>query len=323
MTFFKMTASPHMHGEQSTQSIMLDVIIALLPLIGWGVYAFGSRALLVVCVSVISCVLSEYIYRKLTHKSNSINDLSAVITGIILALTLPVTVPIWITVIGGVFAIVIVKQLFGGLGKNVVNPALAARVFLFTAFPQQLTTFTGFKDRYSLFVNYDVVTSPTPLTQEMASKPSILDLFIGNHNGSIGEISEILLLVGFIYLLYRKVITWHIPVSFIGSVALITLIFPQAGANNIDFMIAQLTTGSLVFGAVYMATDYVTSPVTSKGRLIYGTGCGLITVFIRYFGGYPEGVSFAILIMNLLVWYIDMFTKPKVFGGGKNVKSKQ
>lgn len=323
MTFFKMTASPHMHGEQSTQSIMLDVIIALLPLIGWGVYAFGSRALLVVCVSVISCVLSEYIYRKLTHKSNSINDLSAVITGIILALTLPVTVPIWITVIGGVFAIVIVKQLFGGLGKNVVNPALAARVFLFTAFPQQLTTFTGFKDRYSLFVNYDVVTSPTPLTQEMASKPSILDLFIGNHNGSIGEISEILLLVGFIYLLYRKVITWHIPVSFIGSVALITLIFPQAGANNIDFMIAQLTTGSLVFGAVYMATDYVTSPVTSNGRLIYGTGCGLITVFIRYFGGYPEGVSFAILIMNLLVWYIDMFTKPKVFGGGKNVKSKQ
>lgn len=323
MTFFKMTASPHMHGEQSTQSIMLDVIIALLPLIGWGVYAFGSRALLVVCVSVISCVLSEYIYRKLTHKSNSINDLSAVITGIILALTLPVTVPIWITVIGGVFAIVIVKQLFGGLGKNVVNPALAARVFLFTAFPQQLTTFTGFKDRYSLFVNYDVVTSPTPLTQEMASKPSILDLFIGNHNGSIGEISELLLLVGFAYLLYRKVITWHIPVSFIGSVALITFIFPQAGANNIDFMIAQLTTGSLVFGAVYMATDYVTSPVTSKGRLIYGTGCGLITVFIRYFGGYPEGVSFAILIMNLLVWYIDMFTKPKVFGGGKNVKSKQ
>ena len=323
MTFFKMTASPHMHGEQSTQSIMLDVIIALLPLIGWGVYAFGSRALLVVCVSVISCVLSEYIYRKLTHKSNSINDLSAVITGIILALTLPVTVPIWITVIGGVFAIVIVKQLFGGLGKNVVNPALAARVFLFTAFPQQLTTFTGFKDRYSLFVNYDVVTSPTPLTQEMASKPSILDLFIGNHNGSIGEISEMLLLVGFIYLLYRKVITWHIPVSFIGSVALITFIFPQAGANNIDFMIAQLTTGSLVFGAVYMATDYVTSPVTSKGRLIYGTGCGLITVFIRYFGGYPEGVSFAILIMNLLVWYIDMFTKPKVFGGGKNVKAKQ
>lgn len=323
MTFFKMTASPHMHGDQSTRSIMLDVIIALLPLIGWGVYAFGSRALLVVCVSVLSCVLSEYIYRKLVHKTNSVGDLSAVITGIILALTLPVTVPIWMTVIGGVFAIVIVKQLFGGLGKNVVNPALAARVFLFTAFPQQLTTFTEFKERYSLFVNYDVVTSATPLTQEMSLKPSMMDLFIGNHNGSIGEISELLLLIGFLYLLYRKVITWHIPVSFVATVAIITLIFPQGGANNFAFMLAQLTSGSLVFGAVFMATDYVTSPVTSIGRLIYGVGCGLITVFIRYFGGYPEGVSFAILIMNLLVWYIDMFTRPKVFGGVKNVKAKQ
>ena len=322
MTFFKMTASPHMHGKQNTRNIMLDVVIALLPLIGWGVYAFGSRALLVVCASVISCVISEYIYRKLLHKSNSINDLSAVITGIILALTLPVTVPVWMIVIGSVFAIVIVKQLFGGLGKNVVNPALAARVFLFIAFPQELTKFTEFKERYYLFVNYDVVTAATPLTQDMASKPSILDLFIGNHNGSIGEISELLICIGFLYLLYRKVITWHIPVSFVASVAVVTLLFPADGAGNLSFMLTQLTSGSLVFGAVFMATDYVTSPVTSKGRIIYGIGCGLITLFIRYFGGYPEGGSFAILIMNLLVWYIDMFTKPKVFGGVKNVKSK-
>ncbi len=324
MSFFKMTASPHMHADKSTQNLMLDVIIALLPVIGWGVYAFGTRTLLVVGISVLSCVLTEYIYRKLAHKNNTIGDLSAIITGIILALTLPVTVPLWICVIGSIFAIAVVKQLFGGIGKNVVNPALAARVFLFIAFPQQASTFTEFKNRFPFFVNFenDVTACATPLAQDINEKKNILDLFFGNHSGSIGEISELLIIIGLLYLLFRKVITWHIPISFIGTVALVTFIFPQGDMGNLEFMLVQITSGSLFFGAVFMATDYVTSPVTSVGRIIYGVGCGLITLFIRYFGGYPEGVSFAILIMNLLVWYIDMFTKPKVFGGVKNVKAK-
>ncbi len=325
MSFFKMTASPHMHGDKSTQNLMLDVIISLLPVIGWGVYAFGTRTLLVVAVSVLSCVLTEYIYRKLAHKNNTIGDFSAIISGIILALTLPVTVPLWICVIGGIFAIAVVKQLFGGIGKNVVNPALAARVFLFVAFPQHVSTFTEFKDRFTFFVDFenDVIACATPLAQDIAEKKNILDLFFGNHSGSIGEISELLIIVGVLYLLFRKVITWHIPVSFVATVAVFTFLFPQGNMGNLEFMLVQITSGSLFFGAVFMATDYVTSPVTSTGRIIYGVGCGLITLFIRYFGGYPEGVSFAILIMNLLVWYIDMFTKPKVFGGVKNVKTKQ
>lgn len=321
-----MTASPHMHGDESTHKIMLDVVIALIPLIGWGVYAFGIRTLLVVAASVISCVLSEYIYRKLARKSNTIGDFSAVITGILLALTLPVTTPLWVCVIGGVFAIVVVKQLFGGLGKNVVNPALAARVFLFTAFPSYLSNdaFTKFGERIVTIWNTDLskIAGATPLAVDLQEKGSIMDLFLGLHGGCIGEISELLILIGGAYLLFKKVITWHIPVSFIATVAVLTFIFPLGSAGRLDFMLAELTTGGLVLGAFFMATDYVTSPVTSLGRLIYGCGCGLITVFIRYFGGYPEGVSFAILIMNLLVWYIDIFTRPKVFGGVKNVKAK-
>jgi len=327
MSFFKMTASPHMHSEENTHSIMLDVIIALLPLIGWGVFAFGERVLLVVGVSVIACVLSEFIYRKLLHKSNTIGDLSAVITGILLALTLPASVPLWICAIGGVFAIVVVKQLYGGLGKNVVNPALAARVFLFTAFPSYLSgsAFTKFGERLPLFGETDIsaIAGATPLAIEnLNEKGSVLDLFFGFHSGCIGEISEVLILLGGVYLLIRKVITWHIPVSILATVAVITFLFPQTG-NGLEFMLAELTTGGLLLGAFFMATDYVTSPITSKGRIIFGIGCGLITIFIRYFGGYPEGISFAILIMNLLVWYIDLFTRPKVFGGVKNVKSKQ
>ncbi|MBR3996655.1 MAG: RnfABCDGE type electron transport complex subunit D, partial [Clostridia bacterium] len=287
---------------------------------------FGIRTLYVVAVSVISCVLSEYIYRKLLHKTNTIGDLSAVVTGILLALTLPVTVPLWVCAVGGIFAIVVVKQLYGGIGKNVVNPALAARVFLFTAFPKYLSNFTSFGKSYGLISNYEsdvvAVAGATPLTQNISEKGSLIDLFLGNHSGCIGEISELLIIIGGLYLLFRKVITWHIPISFIGTVAIISFIFPLGGAQNLEFMLCELATGGLLIAAIFMATDYVTSPVTSNGRIIYGVGCGLITAFIRYFGGYPEGVSFAILIMNLLVWYIDMFTRPRVFGGAKIVKSK-
>lgn len=323
MSFFKITASPHMHGNESTGSIMLDVIISLIPALVWGVYAFGVRTLSVTAVCILAAVLTEYIYRKLAHKSNTISDLSAVVTGLLLALTLPVTVPLWVCALGSIFAIAIVKQLFGGIGKNVVNPALAARAFLFAAFPQYLSgCFTKFGEHIGfvgLPESLDGIAGATPLA-EAVKVESILDLFIGKHAGSIGEISEALLLLGGIYLLIRRVITWHIPVSFIATVAIVTYIFPLGGVSSLDYMLSELCAGGLFIGAIFMATDYVTSPATGKGRIIFGIGCGLITLFIRYFGGYPEGVSFAILIMNLLVWYIDMLTRPKVFGGAKNAK---
>lgn len=321
MNFLKMTASPHMHGSESTRQIMLDVIIALLPAFIWGIYGFGPRAITVVAVCVISAILTEYIYRKLAKKNNTVGDFSAAVTGFLLALTLPVNIPLWCCVLGSVFAIAVVKQLYGGIGKNVVNPALAARAFLFAAFPQYLSgCFTPFYTRFPFFGSIDAVASATPLSATV-ERNEILGLFIGNHSGSIGEVSEALLLLGGIYLLCRKVITWHIPVSYIGTVALVTVLFPAGGVDNLTFMLGELVTGGLFIGAFFMATDYVTSPATSKGRIIYGVGCGLLTLFIRYFGGYPEGVSFAILIMNLLVWYIDMFTRPKVFGGVKNAKA--
>lgn len=324
MSLLKMTASPHMHRNESTGTIMLDVIIALIPSLVWGIYAFGFRALTVTLVCVLSCVLTEYVYRKLARKSNTIFDFSAVVTGMLLAFTLPVGVPFWICVLGSIFAIALVKQLYGGIGKNVVNPALAARAFLFMAFPKELSTFVPFGVKYSLFGNppLDAVAGSTPLVAAKQETLSVIDLFIGNHTGAIGELSEALLLFGGLYLLLRKVITWHIPVTFIATVAIVTFFFPQGGADGVTFMLEQLFSGGLFIGAFFMATDYVTSPATSIGRIIFGIGCGLITLFIRYFGGYPEGVSFAILIMNLLVWYIDMATKPRVFGGGKNAKVK-
>lgn len=325
MNFLKITASPHMHTEENTSSIMLDVIIALLPSLAWGVYAYGIRTLLIAFITVTASVLSEYIYRKLMKKSNTVGDLSAVVTGLLLSMTLPVTVPFYVCVIGAVFAIVVVKQLFGGIGKNVVNPALAARVFLFTAFPKHLSIFADFGTKFGFAVDsskIDTIASATPLAQAVSEKGSVIDLFIGIHSGCIGELSEALILLGGIYLLIRKVITWHIPVAFLGTVAVVSFVFPQGGALPLNYMLVSLCSGGVALGAFFMATDYVTSPVTPKGKIIFGVGCGLITMFIRYFGGYPEGVSFAILIMNLLVWYIDMFTRPTVFGGVKNVKSK-
>ncbi len=324
MSLLKMTASPHMHKNESTSTIMLDVIIALIPALIWGIYAFGFRALTVTLICVLSCVLTEYVYRKLARKNNTVFDFSAAVTGVLLALTLPVGIPMWICVIGSVFAIALVKQLYGGIGKNVVNPALAARAFLFVAFPSELSTFLPFGIRTSLFgvPQIDSIASPTPLVASTQDVYSVYDLFVGNHSGTIGEISEVLLLFGGLYLLFKKVITWHIPVTFIATVAILSFIFPQGGVRGEIFMLRQLFSGGLFLGAFFMATDYVTSPATGKGRVIFGVGCGLITVFIRYFGGYPEGVSFAILIMNLLVWYIDIATKPRVFGGGNNAKTK-
>lgn len=315
--FLKMSASPHVHTPVTTSVLMLDVIVALIPALVWGIYAFGMRALYVTLVSVLSCVAFEFLYRKITKKPDNIGDLSAVVTGILLAYCLPSTIPLWIVVSGAFFAIVIVKQLYGGIGKNVVNPALAARVFLFVSFSSQMSNYVE--------PHTDTIASATPLAMlQKGSVPSYTagDMFFGEIPGCIGEVSVSLLVLGGIYLLCRRVITWHIPVSYLATVAIIAFMFPAGDFTGLEFVKYQLCSGGLMLGAIFMATDYVTSPVTKSGRLIFGVGCGLITMFIRYFG-YPEGVSFAILIMNLFTLAIDKMTMPVKFGGGKSNSAKQ
>ena len=322
MDFLKVTSSPHMRHEDTTRVIMLDVILALVPALIWAVYIFGTRALVLTIVSAASAVIFEFLYRLIMKKSATVGDFSAVVTGILLAYTLPVSVPMWMPVLGSFFAIVIVKQLYGGIGKNVVNPALAARVFLFLAFPSEMATYTSPFTKLPAFANVgaDVVASATPLANLKAGTApdeKLIDLFIGNSAGCIGEVSILLVLAGGLYLLVRKTITWHIPVSFILTSAVIAYIFPGTGMDAVQYVLSELCTGGLVMAAVFMATDYTTSPVSSKGRIIYGIGCGLITMLIRKCGSYDEGVSFAILVMNCLAWYIDKFTRPRVFGGAK------
>ncbi len=309
--------APHLRAHDTTRTVMLDVILALLPAFIWGVYVFGLRALMIGVVSVAACVLFEALIQLVLRRPVTIGDFSAAVTGLLLAMNLSVAVPIWIPIVGAFFAIVVVKQIFGGIGKNIVNPALAARVFLF-AWPNEMGTFPAFGTKLTTLGNVDVVASATPLVSLKAGTlPDVTmsDLFFGNIGGCIGEVSSLLLIAGGVYLLIRRVITWHIPVAYLGTVAALTLLFPQASSTPIDFMLCELLSGGLMLGAFFMATDYATSPVTAKGRVIFGIGCGLITVFIRYFGGYLEGVSFSILIMNLFVWYIDRYTMPVRFGG--------
>ena len=324
--FLTMTASPHIKSPIKTKNIMADVIIAMIPMLIWSVYVFGFRALTITAISVASSVLFEYLYRKLLRKSNTISDLSAVVTGMLLAYCIPVSAPLWIPVVGAFFAIIIVKQLYGGIGKNVVNPALAARVFLFIAYPAEVSTYvkTDISKLNPFSISVDVTeqikAGATPLNnlkEGVMPETSVFSTLLGDIPGCIGEVSATLIILSGIFLLLRKVISWHIPVSFIATVALISFIFPQGQIGNLEFMLYQLFSGGLMIGAFFMATDYVTCPVTKKGKLIYGVGCGLITVLIRYFGAFPEGVSFAILVMNLFVWYLDKATKPKAFGGVK------
>ena len=325
MKLLKVSASPHIRHEDTTRVLMGDVIIAMIPLLIWGAYVFGLRVLTVTAVSIASCVIFEALFNLILKKRVPVGDMSAVVSGILLAFNLPATIPLWIPVIGALFAMVIVKGLFGGLGKNFMNPVLAARVFLFGSWPSHMTAYSEPLVRLSALGEIDTVTSATSLTAlKNGALPteSTFDLFIGNMSGCIGEISALLILAGGIYLIVRKVITWHIPVSFIATVAVLTLAFAPEGLNNFNYMLAEILSGGLMLGAVFMATDYVTSPVTAKGRIIYGIGCGALTVFIRLFGGYPEGVSFAILIMNLFVWYLDKGTKPTKFGGGKIKNAK-
>ena len=320
--FLTVSPSPHLRNPENISSIMLDVIIALIPAMFWGVYVFGWRALLLCVLSVGCSVGFEAATEMLLHRNVTIGDLSAVVTGLLLCMNLPVSVPLWMPVVGAFFAIVVVKQLFGGIGKNFMNPALAARVFLFSSWAGYMSRFpqAGQKvnDLAVVLGEADIVAGATPLASlKNGSLPdtNLFDSIIGNTGGCIGEVSSLLLIAGGVYLLIRRVITWHTPVAYIGTVALLTYLFPRAGGVAVDFMLAEIFAGGLMLGAIFMATDYATSPVTKNGRLLYGVGCGLITVLIRYFGSYPEGVSFAILVMNLLVFYIDKLTVPRRFGG--------
>ena len=303
----RLSVSPHIHSGRSTAGIMRDVVISLVPAAIAGTVIFGLRALLVIAVCVASCVLLEAIFNKITKKDQTIGDFSAAVTGLLLALNLPANVPLWQCVIGSAFAIIIVKCLFGGIGCNPVNPAITARVFMLVSFGSMTV------QAYPTIV--DTVAGATPLPSIAEGKvPDLMDLFLGLTGGAIGETCALALLIGFIYLLVRRVITWHIPVTFIGSVFVCSFLM-----EGFDVMkaAALVLSGGLLIGAIFMATDYVTSPSTAKGKIVFGIGAGLLTFLIRYFGVYPEGVSFAILFMNILTPYIDALTAHKVFGGRK------
>ena len=323
------TSNPHIRGSETTRSIMLDVIIAMCPALIWAIIYFGVEALLLTAVSVIGCVVFEGLYRKLMHKPQSIDDLSAVVTGMLLAFVCPATTPLWMILIGDFFAIIVVKQLFGGIGKNFLNPALAGRAFLLASYALFMTAWVV---PGSLAGVVDAETMATPLSYMKAGEAlpqyfTLKSMFLGTMPGCLGEVSALALLIGGVYLLARKVITWHIPVSFIGSVALLTLIFGSkngGGYTHVEWMLDNLLSGGLLLGAFFMATDYSTSPVTAPGRIIYGVGCGALTVLIRVFGGFPEGVSFAILIMNCCAWMFDKHTQRRQFGVSReDVKAKK
>lgn len=304
----RLSVSPHIHSGRSTAGIMRDVIIALLPATVAGAVIFGLRALLVVAVCVASCVICEALFNLVVKKEQTVGDFSAAVTGLLLALNLPSTTPIWQCVVGSLFAIVIVKCLFGGLGCNLVNPAITARVFMLVSFSSMATS-QGFP------TIVDTVSSATPLAAEGGpASVGLFDLFFGLTGGAIGETCAAALLLGFVYLLVRKVISWHVPVSFIGSVFVLSLL--MEGFNFVAAL-SMVLSGGLLIGAIFMATDYVTSPSTASGKLIFGLGAGVLTFLIRYFGVYPEGVSFAILLMNILTPYIERWTAHKVFGGKK------
>ena len=316
------TSNPHIRGSETTRSIMLDVIIAMCPALIWAIIYFGVEALLLTAVSVIGCVVFEGLYRKLMHKPQSIDDLSAVVTGMLLAFVCPATTPLWMILIGDFFAIIVVKQLFGGIGKNFMNPALGARAFMMASWAGFMTTWTAPHANLPLFGNVtvtDAISTATPLatlkTGAVPADTGLLEMLLGQTGGVIGETSALALLAGGVYLLWRKVITINIPAAYILTVAVITFLFPLSGdVSRVQWMLSQVLSGGLMLGAIFMATDYVTSPVTPKGQIIFGVGCGLLTVFIRYFGGLPEGVSYSILIMNTLVWAIDKKTHPRKFG---------
>lgn len=305
----KVSSSPHIRESHSVQSIMLDVIIALLPAMLVSVYFFGFKALILIFVTILSCVAFEAIWGRLTKQPIAIKDLSAVVTGLLLAFNLPADAPIYVAIVGSFVAIILVKQMFGGLGQNFINPALAARAFLLAAYPTSMTSFS---------VGVDATTGATPLVLmregNFDQMPSLMDALLGNVGGCIGEVSAIALLIGGLYLLYKKVITWHIPVCYMGTIFVITLCF---GGHGVYESFYSLMLGGVMLGAFFMATDYTTTPMSIKGQIIFAIGAGILTSVIRLFGGYPEGVSYSILLMNLTVPLIDRSIKVKCFGGVK------
>lgn len=304
------TASPHRRDNVSTQKIMLMVIIALLPSVVASAIYFGFRAILLIAICVATCVLTEFVCRKLMKRNQTISDLSACVTGILLALNLPVTLPIWEAVIGSFVAIAVVKQLFGGIGQNFANPAIVGRIVLMLSFTADMTTWAIPKYYQN---SGEVITGATPL---VSGDASYLDLFLGNVGGCLGETSALAILIGGLFLIIMKVISPSAPISFIGTVAILTAIT----GGDVGY---QVLAGGLLLGAFFMATDYSTTPITEKGRIIFGIGCGIITFVIRNYGGYPEGVSFSILLMNVLTPYIDRLTMSKPVGAKYPEKNKE
>lgn len=314
---YEVTCSPHIRGKKDTQHIMLDVIFALVPALAVGVWRFGMRAFAVALVSILAAVASEWVCGLVLYHRNTIKDLSAVVTGLLLALTLPVTVPYWVAAAGSSFAVIVVKGLCGGLGKNIFNPALAGRAFLVLLWPVYLVRYAEAGVKLSVTDSVlDAVTAATPLHHmQMPALPeeSLADMFLGNIGGSIGEVCTLALLAGGIYLIWRGVISYRIPAAYLGTVAVLSLVFSK-GDDAFAWMMYSLLAGGVVLGAFFMATDYASSPVTLKGQIFYGIGCGVLTVIFRYYGLFPEGVTYAILLMNACVWAIDSYTAPRRFG---------
>lgn len=323
---FKVSPSPHVHGKETTKKLMYGVIIALIPAFITSVFYFGTGAIIVTATSILSCLLFEYlIQRYVLKKPVSINDGSAIVTGILLAFNLPSNLPLYMIVIGSLVAIGVAKMTFGGLGNNPFNPALAGRVFMLISFPVQMTTWpipAGFETGYT-----DAVTGATPLavikeglkngeslSTLLSNVPDTMNMFLGKMGGSMGEVSALALLLGFVYMLYKRIITWHIPVAIIGTVAAFTTIQSILSPGTSAGPVFHILSGGLLLGAIFMATDYVTSPMNKTAMLIYGSLIGLLTVIIRLYGAYPEGMSFAILIMNAFVPLLNVYVKPRRFG---------
>lgn len=307
MGMLKVSAPPHISTKDDVSTIMYDVILALMPAMIAGAYLFGYRAIIIVLISVLSSVAFEILWNKALNKQPSTNDLTAVVSGILLGFNMPVTVPLWMPVVGSFFMIIIVKMCFGGLGHNFMNPALAGRAFLMASWPAAMTRFVAPFSRLDIVDVTDAITSATPLSPEFADNVSAWNLFLGNVGGCIGETSALALLIGGAYLLIRRIITWRIPVCYLATVAVLSAL---CGAD----VSVQLLSGGLMLGAIFMATDYTTSPVTPLGQIIYAVGCGVLTCVIRFSGGYPEGVSYSILLMNIATPLIDKLTPPKIYG---------
>lgn len=308
MANFVVSGTPHVRSKESIQSIMRDVIIALVPATAAGIYYFGLKALILIVAAIISAVFFEWLYEKITKKPVTINDLSAVVTGLLLAMNLPASAPVWVAIVGSAFAIIFAKQLFGGLGQNFINPALAGRAFLLASYPTEMTTWVVPNGLAA-----DAATYATPLAQlkNGTLDASLGQLVLGQVGGTIGETCAIALIIGGIYLLYKHVISWKIPVIYIATVF---ILFAVIGRHGMRMPVQEIFAGGVMLGGIFMATDYASSPVTPKGQVIFAVGAGLLTYLIRTFGGYPEGVSYSILIMNCCVPLIERFTEPTIFG---------